>query len=148
MPKIDSNAKDVQDFSPIPVGKYLVEVEDIQSSYTNAGDEMWKMKMLIVEGEEEGKYLFDNIVFSEKAMPRAKMICSRFGLDVSKDFDLTEEMLLSRRAIATVDRIESYEKEDGRTAQASRIGFAGYENAPEGKEKGKPKPKKKDDKVF
>lgn len=139
MPKINSKAKDVQDFTPPPPGKYLVEVDDIQSSFTKSDDEMWKLKLLIVEGEHEGKNLFDNIVFSEKAMPRAKMICSRFGLDVSKDLDLTEDMLLQRRAIVTVDRIETYEKEDGSTGQSARIAFAGYEEAPKGKEKGKKK---------
>lgn len=143
MPKIDSKAKDVQDFTPPPPGDYLVEVEDIQAEETQAGDDMFKMKLKILEGEFEGKFLFDNIVFSEKAMPRAKMIASRFGFDVSKDFELTEDMLIGQRAIVTVDRIESYEKAEGGTGQSARIAFAGYAECPE-----EHKPKKKDKKKF
>lgn len=140
MPKIDSGASDVQDFTPPPPGKYLVQIVDIEAKFTNGGDEMWNIELEITQGEHAGKKLFDNMIFSVKAMPRAKMICSRFGLDVNKDFDLKEEMLLNHQAIATVDRIEEYEGQNGIRRNA-KIAYAGYEPAPKGQEKGAAKKK-------
>lgn len=133
MPKIDSSAAEVQDFVPPPVGEYLCEVTEIEEQETQGGDPMWKLKLEIQEGEQAGKLLFDNIVFSDKAMPRAKMIVSRFGFDVSEDLDIEVDDLLNKQAIVVVDRIEEYTKKDETTGRAARVAFAGYK-AIEGQE--------------
>jgi len=129
MPKIDfGHVDDVQDFSPIPAGKYLCQLSGIEEASTQHGDEMWKLRFEVTKGPYAGRLIFDNLVFSEAALKRAKLICSRLGLDVSKELDLTPELIKGRVAILTVD-IEPYEDAEGRTKQRNTVPFAGYERA-------------------
>jgi len=78
MPVINfSKVDDVQDYSPLPEGKYLCELSEVEETSTQYGDEMWKLKFEVVDGEHIGRYIFDNMVFSEAALKRVKLICSR-----------------------------------------------------------------------
>ena len=102
MPRVDfTDVGDVADFAPVPDGEYLVRVTDIETDLTKSGDEMWKLRLCIDGGEHDGRLLFDNMVFSSKAMSRVKLICSSFGLDVSGVVDLDPPMLLDKRALVT-----------------------------------------------
>ncbi|MBI2068962.1 MAG: DUF669 domain-containing protein [Elusimicrobia bacterium] len=131
MPKIDfSKVDDVQDFTPIPAGKYLCKVAEVQQSQTQFQDEMWKLRFQVVSGEHTGRQLFDNMVFSEAAMKRAKLICSRLGLDVTQELNLTPEMIKNRQCHLTVE-VEEYQDEEGRTKKRNVVPFAGYERAEE-----------------
>jgi len=131
MPKIDfSHVGDVQDFSPVPAGKYLCRLVGLEEASTQNGDEMWKLRFEIIKGAHAGRLVFDNLVFSEAALKRVKLICSRLGLDVSKELDLTPELLKGRVAILTVDT-EPYEDTEGRKKQRNTVPFAGYERASE-----------------
>jgi hypothetical protein len=129
MPRIDfSKVDDVQDFSPIPDGKYPCRLTDIEEASTNAGDEMWKMRFQVAEGPHAGRMIFDNLVFSDAAMKRAKLVCSRLGLDVSGELDLTPEKLKGRSCLLTV-QTEEYEDQEGRRRKRNVVPFAGYERA-------------------
>jgi len=131
MPKIDfSHVDDAQDFSPLPAGKYLCRLSEIEEASTQHGDEMWKLRFEVIKGPSAGRLIFDNLVFSEAALKRAKLICSRLGLDVSKELDLTPELIKGRLAILTVDT-EPYEDAEGRKKQRNTVPFAGYERASE-----------------
>ena len=129
MPKIDfSQIDDVQDFSPLPDGDYLCRLAEIEESTTQYDDELWKLKFEVIEGEYAGRYIFDNMVFSEAALKRAKLICSRLGLNVSGEIDLTPGMIEGRTCYLTVE-IEEYEDNEGRTKKRNVVPFAGYERA-------------------
>ena len=129
MPKIDfSHVGDVQDFSPVPAGKYLCRLVGIEEASTQNGDEMWKLRFEIIKGPHANRLIFDNLVFSEAALKRVKLICSRLGLDVSKELDLTPELIKGRVAILTV-ATEPYEDAEGRKKQRNTVPFAGYERA-------------------
>ena len=129
MPKVDfTHVDDVQDFSPLPRGKYLCRLADIEEASTKYGDEMWKLKFEVAEGERAGRFVFDNLVFSDNAMKRVKLICSRLGLDVSGELDLTPDMLLGKVAVLTVEE-EEYEDNEGRTKRRNTVPFAGYARA-------------------
>jgi len=131
MPKIDfGHVDDVQDFSPMPAGKYLCQLSGIEEASTQHGDEMWKLRFEVTKGPYAGRLIFDNLVFSEAALKRAKLICSRLGLDVSKELDLTPELIKGRVAMLTVG-VEPYEDAEGRTKQRNVVPFAGYERASE-----------------
>jgi len=131
MPKIDfGHVDDVQDFSPVPAGKYLCRLVGLEEASTQNGDEMWKLRFEIIKGPHAGRLIFDNLVFSEAALKRVKLICSRLGLDVSKELDLTPELIKGRVAILTVDT-EPYEDAEGRKKQRNTVPFAGYERASE-----------------
>lgn len=131
MPKIDfGHVDDVQDFSPLPAGKYLCRLIGIEEASTQHGDEMWKLRFEVIKGPYAGRLIFDNLVFSEAALKRAKLICSRLGLDVSKELDLSPELIKGRVGILTVE-VEPYEDSEGRTKQRNVVPFAGYERASE-----------------
>ena len=134
MPKIDFDKhEEPSDYSPIPEGEYLVEVEKVEERSTNAGDEMWSLTFAVVEGEYAGRKVWDNMVFSEAAMGRVKLICSRMGLSVKGEVDLKPSMLMGRRVIVDTYH-EEYEDNDGNTKTKSSIPFAGYTRPEDGGE--------------
>jgi hypothetical protein len=132
MPKIDFNKiDDVGGFTPLPDGKYPCRLDDIEESATQYGDEMWKLKFAVTSGEHKGRFIFDNLVFSAKALKRAKLICSRLGVDVSGEVELTPAMLIGKECILTAET-EEYENEEGVLKKRNFVPFAGYERLDEG----------------
>jgi len=129
MPKVDfGHIDDLQDFTPLPAGKYLCKLIGIEEARTQYDDEMWKLKFQVSDGQHAGRFIFDNLVFSEAALKRAKLICSRLGLDVSGEMDLTPEMLKNRTCHLTV-QTEEYEDDEGRRKMRNVVPFAGYDSA-------------------
>ena len=127
MPNIDFNTvDDVQDFSPLPEGPYFCRLAEVEESATQKGDDMWKLRWVVESGEHRGRYIFDNMVFSQAALPRAKLICSRLGLDVSGELDLIPSAITDRTCNVTVD-IEEYEDHEGNLKRRNVVPFAGYE---------------------
>jgi len=139
------------DFTPVPNGKYLCEVIEAEIRFTQSGDEMWAVRFEIVDGDYKGRVLFDNIVFSEKAMKRVKMIFSRMGINTTGKSSPTTENIMGKRVYLDVG-ISSYMKLDEATGKEIEkmknvIPFAGYhrldEATSESEKKEKPKEKKK-----
>jgi len=127
VPRIDfSRVEDAKDFTPLPEGEYLCRVDSIEEALTGAGDEMWKVRLAVVGGEYKGRYIFDNLVFSEKALKRAKFVCRCLGVDVSGEVDLTTEMIIGKQANVRVE-IEEYVDDEGKEKARNRVPFAGYE---------------------
>jgi len=126
MPKVDfTNVSEIADFSPVPDGEYLCRLADIEQDLTRAGDEMWKLRWQVEGGEHDSRLLFDNMVFSPKAMSRVKLICSSCGLDVSGELDLETSMLLNKRALISTYQ-EEYEDDKGQSKVRNCIPFDGY----------------------
>lgn len=127
MPKIDFNhVDDVQDFSPLPEGKYLCRIAEVEEASTQHGDEMWKLRLVVESGPYRGRYIFDNLVFSSAALKRVKLICGRLGLDVSGELELTPSLIKGRGCYVTVGT-EEYEDHGGITKKRNVVPFAGYE---------------------
>lgn len=130
MPAIDfSGIDDVGE--PIPEGKYRLRLTDVEESATQYGDEMWRLAHTVVEGKYEGRQVRDNLIFSAKAYPRAKLICSRLGVDTSGMVELTPAMLLDRAFVGTVV-IKDYHDADGNERKVNGLAFDGYEPDPNG----------------
>ena len=130
MPRVDfNNVSDIADFSPLPDGQYLCKLVDIETDLTKSGDELWKLRWCVDGGEHDGRLLFDNLVFSTKAMSRVKLICTSCGLDVTGTVDLDLPMLLDRRAMVTTYQ-EEYEDDRGQTKVTNRVPFDGYQPVP------------------
>jgi hypothetical protein len=126
MPQIDFRTiENVDTYEPIPPGRYRCELVDIEESTTRNGDELWKLKFAVMEGERADRLVFDNMVFSERAYPRVKLICSRLGLDVSKELDLTPQMLVGRTCMLSVE-VEEYEDASGETRKRNVVPYSGY----------------------
>lgn len=132
MPRIDFSQVDgVTDFAPLPDGDYLCRLGDIEPDITRSGDAMWRLRWVVESGEFAGRLLFDNLVFSAKAMPRVKLVCESCGLDVSGAVDLEPALLLEKRArISTY--VEEYVDDHGTTKARNRIPWHGYSAATEG----------------
>jgi hypothetical protein len=127
MPRIDfSQVEDANGYSPLGEGQYLCRLADVEQTKTQYGDEMWKLRFVVDDGPSSGRYIFDNLVFSAAAMKRAKLICSRLGLDVSGEVDLVPSMITGRRCYVTVG-IEEYGDKEGNTKARNVVPFAGYE---------------------
>lgn len=130
MPRVDfNNVSDIADFSPVPDGEYLCRLTDIEIDRTQAGDEMWKLRWQVDGGEHDGRLLFDNLVFSAKAMPRVKLICASCGLGVSGMVDLDPPMLLDRRAMVVTFQQE-YQDDKGQAKVSNKIPYDGYAPVP------------------
>jgi hypothetical protein len=125
MPRVNfATVPDPDVYEVIPAGRYLVKIAEIQTERTKEhGDEMWRMTQEIVDGPYRGRRIFDRITFSDSGLKRVKLVCSRFGLDTSREVDLQPDMLLGCVAMATVS-IGEYQ---GR--KRNEIPFAGYERA-------------------
>ncbi|MGQ9589920.1 MAG: DUF669 domain-containing protein [Planctomycetota bacterium] len=129
MPRIDFNrVDDVQDFSPLPDGRYLCRLAEVEEAATQYGDEMWKLRFVVESGPHRGRYIFDNMVFSDAALKRVKLICSHLGLNVSGELDLTPTLIKGRSCYVTVET-EEYEDHEGNTKQRNVVPFAGYDRA-------------------
>lgn len=127
MPKVDfSHIDDVQDFTPLPAGKYLCKLVEVEEANTQYGDEMWKLRFQVIEGKHTGRYVFDNMVFSEAAIKRVKLICGRLGLNVSGELDLTPDLIKNRSCYLTV-QTEEYEDDEGNRKMRNVVPFAGYD---------------------
>jgi hypothetical protein len=138
MPQIDfTRVDDVQDFTPVPAGRYLVRVDEITERETQHGDDMWGLRHVILEGPHTDRYLFDNLVFSPAALPRLKLVCKAVGLNVSGQLDLTPQLVRGRTCLVTAD-IDEYEDEEGHTKTRNVIPFAGYAPAEAAQSAGDP----------
>lgn len=121
------DTKDADSYAAMPDGQYLARFTEVGIGKTQYGDEMWPITLTVASGECDGRKAFDRIIFSEKAMPRAKMLAKRvMDLDVEADeVDMERDSLLGRYALITVEK-NSYK---GR--ESSTVTFAGYDAAPE-----------------
>jgi hypothetical protein len=132
MPRVDfPNIADTTDFAPLPDGDYVCQLTDIEIDRTRAGDEMWKLRWAVQAGEFAGRLLFDNLVFSDRALSRVKLVCGVCGVDTSGPVDLDPPMLLDKRALVSTYQ-EEYVDGQGRTKVANRIPFEGYAFVPAG----------------
>ena len=126
MPKIDfSDVGDVADFTPIPDGEYTCVLVDIEEDMTSKGFDMWKLRWRVEDGDYAGRLLFDNMVFSPKAMPRVKLVCDCCGVDVDGEVNLEPSMLLDKRAgVATYQ--DEYPDDKGQQKVRNNIRYDGY----------------------
>lgn len=125
----DYDSSKVGQYKTVPAGVYLVKVSDMAVDRTKAGDEMWKCTFEIVENGNEffGQKLFDNVVFSEKAMNRAKLIFEGFGLDVSDGLrEYSIDDLLGTYGKVQVSHIETYTNKERKEREKSVIAYDGY----------------------
>ena len=88
---------------PLPQGTYLVTLTGINEKSTSHGDPMWNLDFTVNEPKEYvGRHVFDNLVFSEAAYKRVKLVCGRLGLPVKGEIELTPEMLRGRQVILDI----------------------------------------------
>ena len=117
---------DVQDYTPVPEDKYLCRLIGAEEGTTEDGKEKWNLKLGILQGEYQGRFIFDNLFFTEKALPRLKFICTQLGLELTGEVELEPKMLEDRRCHVTVS-VEEYEDHLGKTKKRNVVQYKGYE---------------------
>lgn len=85
--------KEAGSFEAIPSGEYLCKAVEVDKKETKDGDTMYAVKWKVQTGEHRGRIVFDNIVFSGPAMPRAKKIFKELGHDVSGKLEISTSMV-------------------------------------------------------
>lgn len=119
---------EAQDYGPVPAGTYLCRVAEAKAATTRYDDDMWKLTLEIAEGRYKGKQIWDNVVFSQGAMPRAKLICRCLGLETEGETDIYPEDLRNRTAYVTVT-VEEYVNKDGENRERNSVTYGGYSSA-------------------
>ena len=121
-------------FDPLPLGWYTVEVEKCTERFTQKQELQFKLEFVVIEGAYTGRKMKDSIFFSTKAIPRAKLIIKRLGVDLGGTMDVTPEMLLGRRCYINTTQIEEQVGKDGKTYRNNKIAFSGYRSIDEAPE--------------
>jgi hypothetical protein len=116
---------------PIPGGQYKCKVDKATLDQTRHGDEMWVIEHVVMEGEHAGRRIFDRIIFSSKALPRAKLVLGRLGQDVSGVWEGNPGDIVGKQAFVTVE-VKEYQDKDGNSKETNAVTYDGYEEVPEG----------------
>ncbi|MBF0607414.1 MAG: DUF669 domain-containing protein [Magnetococcales bacterium] len=121
-----TDIEDINNFSPLPEGKYLCKVESVDPKQNKDGNDFWSLKLKVIEGEYEGRFISDNMVFSANGIKRIKHILKAMGFDVSGKLKLSPDKLIDIQVF--VDTIiEDYDNAAGEKRKKSKVTFAGYE---------------------
>jgi len=126
MPRVSfGGPKPARNYDPIPEGRYLSTIKDIEETTTRKGDPMWKLRLQIEEGEHAGRLVFDRIVFSQRAQERLQMFCRALGLPTKGEIDLQPEMVEGKSCVVVVET-EDYEDNEGLTRTGNKVAFECY----------------------
>lgn len=123
--------KNAGEFSPIPEGRYLVEIESAEEDVTQKGDDRLNLRLRVVQGEHEGAVIFDKFHFTARALPRLKLLLATLGIDTGGQVDITPQLLEGRRCVVDVV-VDTYVKSDGSEGRSNMVPFAGYHEAEDG----------------
>ena len=108
MPRIPfDEVPELRAHEPLPAGSYSARVIEVVEKMTKSGDEMWRLRFAVDDECYAGRSVWDNLIFSTKALPRVKTACEALGVDVSGELDLTPDMLVDRRCRIEV-AVEEY----------------------------------------
>jgi hypothetical protein len=113
-------------FTLIPDGEYKACVDSIDIKFTAAGDEMWKIKWRIIDGEHTGQMVRDNVSFGLKALPRAKLVLKRLGLDLTGEKMITVDDVIGRQCWVTVHTSSYKDKKTDKDVPCNAIKYDGF----------------------
>lgn len=130
MVRINWDSIDEPSSNIMPDGDYLAKVVDAEERTASTGTEMIALKLEVTKGAYAGKWVWDNLVFSAKAMPRLKIVGKAMGLNMKGEADITPNMFLGKVCVITTAQ-ESY---NGKTR--AKITFDGYAPASDYAESG------------
>ena len=110
----------------LPDGWYKAAVRAVEPKQASSGRDYWRLEFEIVAGDYSGTHVFDNLFFSEKALPRLKLALSALGLPHEGAVDVAPEDLVGRHAL-----IEVTSKEGTDQKVRNVVTFDGYRAIPE-----------------
>ena len=120
--------KDANEYSPVPDGRYPVEIESVEEAANKNGDDVLKLRLRVTDGEHAGAAIFDRLFFTERALPRIKLVLRALGISTKGEVDVTPRLLEGRRCLVDVV-VDTYTKSDGTDGRSNAVLFAGYHEA-------------------
>jgi hypothetical protein len=114
---IDMDNVEEQSFELLPKGVYDCVIEDCEYKLSNSsGKPMWSLTLVVTSGEFEGRKLFANMSFSEKALPMTKATIMKIAPDVLQapfmPKKIADEGTLVGKNVRAKTKIEKYEGEE------------------------------------
>ena len=130
MPRVDfSKVNGTRDLGPLPAGKYLCRLAEVEETTTRSGDPMWRLRFEVAKGRHEGRHIRDRVAFTPKAIKRVRALCAALGLKAAGKVDLTPDQIEGRTCCVRV-RVDQYKNQDGQMTPCNEVAFNGYEPAP------------------
>lgn len=90
-----------ENYPDLPEGVYSCQLKEIEETKAESGNLVWKLIFVVDAGEFIGRYVFDNLVFTDNCYWKHKQLAGAMGLDVSRDAELTQSMILNRKVVLT-----------------------------------------------
>lgn len=114
MIKLDFSNVTGGSFEPVPAGDYLLEIEKVENKVSKAGNDMLNITFNIVEGEYEGRKIFDLYVLTEKALWKLKDLFAALEYDVDGTVEFDPQDLVGRifTGAITVEESEGYDPQN------------------------------------
>lgn len=100
MPAIDFS--EVKGLDPIPEGVYSVEVVEATEGVSQSGNPKIDVRYKVLDGEYEGRILFEVLSFHPNALWRAKKTLQNLGFPADFNGEIDCEDLIGRLASALV----------------------------------------------
>ncbi len=111
----------------LPKGRYMLRVTDIKEKVSaKSGNEYWSVRLGVVNNEQYKNWsVFDNWVFSQKAVNRLKLINKAFRKPITGNFEFKEDEFIGKCVMADVTQ-ETYTNNNGEVINKNAISFTGY----------------------
>lgn len=139
MPRVNFHSDAPQGFLPPPRRWHCARVDSIRETTTKAGAEDWLLRWVITRGSHAGEIVFDNIPFTEKALPKLQILCTAFGIDISGPIEITPADLIGKVCLIEV-QLEHTVDSSGLPQTRRSVRFDGYKACDVGAEPGDDEP--------
>jgi hypothetical protein len=100
MPAIDFS--EVKSLDPIPDGSYSAEIVYAEEGTSKAGNPKIDLRWKVIDGEFEGRLVFDVLTFTPAALFRVKNTLKALGWEDSFSGEVAAEDLIGRQATIVV----------------------------------------------
>ena len=111
---IDLSSVEEATFEALPVGEYEGVIAGAEYKLSqNSGAPMWSLQIQVIGGEYDNRRVFDNIAFSEKALPFTKKTLATIAPElISGPFDPEEAVAdMQGKQVRFLTKVESYQGE-------------------------------------
>ena len=115
---VDFSDVEMLSFDPVPAGQYLLSVVEATPGTSNSGNPKIDVQWTVIEGEHQGRRIFDTLSLHPKAQWRAKKTLTSLGLpaDFKGNLDEIADFLQGVVANATVT-VENSTQVDASTGE-------------------------------
>lgn len=122
-----STVDDADSFITVPEGTYLCRIGEVREATTREGGAMWGLRWEVADGDHAGRTaVWDNLIWSDRGLPRVKRVLALLGFDVSGPLDIDAHDLMGRRAHVEVAFEEREDPLSGKRVTRARVPYRGY----------------------